>query len=60
VRIGYVETVRALALAAAALVLPVDDLSFATWDDRLHAAAREEGLHLLPERLGCFAGSIHR
>jgi len=36
---------------AAALVLPLDDLVFATWDRRLHAAARVEGLQLLPEAL---------
>ena len=33
---------------AAALVLPDDDLLFATWDRRLHAAAGAEGLQLLP------------
>lgn len=33
---------------AAALVLPRSDLVFATWDIRLHAAAREEGFALLP------------
>lgn len=36
---------------AAALVLPPDDLLFATWDRRLHAAAKAEGLVLTPERL---------
>lgn len=36
---------------AAALVLPGADLVFATWDRRLHAAARAEGLALLPEML---------
>jgi predicted nucleic acid-binding protein len=36
---------------AAALVLPGDDLTFATWDRRLHAAAGVEGLGLLPEHL---------
>jgi predicted nucleic acid-binding protein len=36
---------------AAALLLPGDDLVFATWDRRLHAAARLEGLRLLPEAL---------
>ena len=36
---------------AAALVLPGDDLVFATWDRRLHAAAAAEGLQLLPDRL---------
>ena len=58
-----VEHAAALALArdlrsldslhlAAALVLPREDLVFATWDRRLHAAARAEGLELLPETLG--------
>ena len=37
---------------AAALVLPQDDLVMATWDRRLHAAARSEGLGLLPTALG--------
>ena len=36
---------------AAALVLPGDELVFATWDARLHAAARGEGLALLPDSL---------
>lgn len=36
---------------AAALVLPGDDLVFATWDRRLHTAAGAEGLDLLPEAL---------
>jgi len=36
---------------AAALVLPHDDLFFATWDRRLHAAAKAEGLALIPEKL---------
>jgi len=36
---------------AAALVLPGDDLLFATWDRRLHVAAGSEGLDVLPERL---------
>lgn len=34
---------------AAALLLPPDDLVFATWDHRLHAAAQAESLALLPE-----------
>lgn len=33
---------------AAALVLPGEDLLFATWDRRLHAAAGAEGLSLIP------------
>jgi uncharacterized protein len=36
---------------AAGLVLPREDLVLATWDARLHAAARAEGLSLLPDRL---------
>lgn len=36
---------------AAALVLPGDDLVFATWDRRQHAAAGAEGLRLLPDAL---------
>ncbi|MQA74397.1 MAG: PIN domain-containing protein [Solirubrobacterales bacterium] len=37
---------------AAALLLSGEDLTFASWDRRLHAAARAEGLELLPEALG--------
>lgn len=37
---------------AAALVLPGENLVFATWDRRLHAAASSEGLQLLPEAVG--------
>jgi predicted nucleic acid-binding protein len=36
---------------AAALVLPNEDLLFATWDHRLHSAAAGEGLELLPATL---------
>jgi predicted nucleic acid-binding protein len=36
---------------AAALVLPGNDLLFATWDHRLHTAAGAEKLQLLPEAL---------
>lgn len=36
---------------AAGLVLPSENLLFATWDRRLHAAAVAEGLSLLPELL---------
>lgn len=96
-RIGYVETVRAVALAggpgavemveadwpsfdvvevdsalaghaaelalstelrsldalhlAAALVLPAEGLTVATWDTRLHRAARDRGLATLPPTL---------
>jgi predicted nucleic acid-binding protein len=44
------RSIDALHLAAA-LMLPQDDLILATWDRRLHAAARAEGLALTPERL---------
>jgi len=44
------RTLDALPLAAA-LVLPRDGLVFATWDRRLHAAARAERLELLPATL---------
>lgn len=43
-------TLDALHLAAA-LELEDDDLLFATWDRRLHRAARAEGLAVLPETL---------
>lgn len=36
---------------AAALLLPGADLVFATWDRRLHAAARAEGLDLMPSTI---------
>ncbi len=36
---------------ASALMLPCDDLILATWDRRLHAAAKTEGLALTPEKL---------
>jgi len=36
---------------AAALVLPGEDLLFATWDRRLHAAAGAEGLKRIPDTL---------
>jgi len=36
---------------AAALMLPGKDLVFATWDRRLHTAARAEGLELLPHTI---------
>ncbi len=36
---------------AAALMIADDDLVLATWDRRLHTAARTEGLQLLPEAL---------
>ena len=36
---------------AAALVLPVHDLVFVSWDRRLQTAARTEGLELLPASL---------
>lgn len=37
---------------AAALVLPAEDLTVATWDVRLHRAARGHGLATLPADLG--------
>jgi uncharacterized protein len=36
---------------AAALMLPRDDLRFATWDRRLYTAADASGLQLIPEAL---------
>jgi uncharacterized protein len=36
---------------AAALVLPSDDLVLATWDRRLHAAARAEGMRVIPDSI---------
>jgi uncharacterized protein len=36
---------------AAALVLPHDELRFATWDPRLHMAAGAKGLRLIPDAL---------
>ncbi len=36
---------------AAALLLPADDLTVATWDHRLHRAARANGLRVLPASL---------
>jgi predicted nucleic acid-binding protein len=36
---------------AAALVLPRQDLVFASWDRRQHAAAGAEGLELMPDTL---------
>lgn len=37
---------------AAALLLPRDELTLATWDRRLHGAARATGLEVVPDRLG--------
>jgi uncharacterized protein len=37
---------------AAALVLPPEDLTVATWDVRLHRAAHDHGLATLPAALG--------
>jgi Predicted nucleic acid-binding protein, contains PIN domain len=37
---------------ASALVLPSEDLTVATWDPRLHRAARDQGLETLPSALG--------
>ena len=42
------RTLDALHLAAA-LILPREELVFATWDRRLHAAAEAEGFELLPQ-----------
>ncbi|HTR73362.1 MAG TPA: type II toxin-antitoxin system VapC family toxin [Solirubrobacteraceae bacterium] len=36
---------------AAALTIPHDDLVLATWDRRLHRAARSQGLRLVPDVL---------
>jgi predicted nucleic acid-binding protein len=36
---------------ASALLIADDDLLLATWDRRLHTAARTEGLRLIPEAL---------
>jgi predicted nucleic acid-binding protein len=36
---------------AAALVLPRDELTIATWDRKLHAAASATGLPLMPETI---------
>lgn len=44
------RTLDALHLAAA-LTLPVEHIVFATWDARLHRAARERGLRTLPAGL---------
>jgi hypothetical protein len=44
-RVGFVETIRAIGLAAGARA------TFATWDRRLHRAAGAEGLKLTPQGL---------
>jgi len=44
------RTLDALQLAAA-LILPREELVFATWDRRLHLAAEAEGFGLLPQSL---------
>jgi predicted nucleic acid-binding protein len=44
------RSVDALHLAAA-LLLPAGQLVFATWDRRLHAAARSHRLNVMPESL---------
>lgn len=36
---------------ASALMLPRDDLTLVTWDPRLHVAAQDRGLTVLPETL---------
>lgn len=45
------RTLDAMHLAAA-LTLSVESVIFATWDVRLHRAAREQGLRTLPAALG--------
>jgi predicted nucleic acid-binding protein len=47
---GALRSLDALHLAAA-LLLPRAELRVATWDRRLHDAARDQGLRVLPERL---------
>lgn len=46
-RLGSLDSIH----LAACLVLPLEDVVFATWDRRLHLAAAAEGLQLLPEKL---------
>lgn len=48
--VGVLRSLDALHLAAA-LLLPRAELSVATWDRRLHDAAAEQGLRVLPEHL---------
>jgi predicted nucleic acid-binding protein len=36
---------------ASVLLLPRESLAFAAWDHRLHAAARAQGLSVMPEKL---------
>lgn len=45
------RSLDALHLAAALLLLPQEAVTVATWDVRLHRAARENGLWVLPERV---------
>jgi predicted nucleic acid-binding protein len=47
---GGLRSLDALHLAAV-MVLPRPDLTVATWDQRLHAAAVAEGLNVLPAAL---------
>lgn len=44
------KTLDAIHLASA-LAISHDDLTFATWDRRLHAAAKAEGMKTLPTTL---------
>lgn len=44
------RSLDAIHLASASIV-GADGLVFATWDERLHAAASEQGWGMLPERL---------
>lgn len=46
-RLGSLDSLH----LAAALVLPLGDLTLATWDRRLHGAAAGRGLPVLPEAL---------
>jgi predicted nucleic acid-binding protein len=46
----YLRSLDSLHLAAA-LVLPSDDRTFASWDHRLHRAAQAQRLRVLPESL---------
>jgi len=53
-RLAVEERLSALDAIHLASVLPLvdEELRFATWDRRLHAAARKRGLAVLPETLG--------
>lgn len=53
-QIGWSTGLRSLDSVhlAVALSLPLQEVTFATWDRRLHQAARKEGLRTLPAVLG--------